>query len=71
MTSKQLGHLKRLEPREVWTSEPKDFTPWLADRIDLLSEALGIEIELIGRKKWPWVTSRWTCMVKTLVQRTA
>ncbi len=50
MTSKQLGHLKRLEPREVWTSEPKDFTPWLADRIDLLSEALGIEIELIGQE---------------------
>ena len=50
MTSKQLGHLKRLEPKAVWTSEPKDFTPWLADRIDLLSQALGIEIELIGKE---------------------
>ena len=28
--------------REVWPSEPNDFTPWLADHVDILGEHLGI-----------------------------
>ena len=43
--------LARLEPvdlRQVWHSEPEDFTPWLAqpDNITLLGETLGLELDV-------------------------
>jgi hypothetical protein len=50
MTSAQLGALKRLDPRDVWKNEAQDFTPWLAENLDFLSEALpidGIDLEQI------------------------
>jgi hypothetical protein len=40
-----LGKLKRLDPREVWPHEAHNFTPWLAERIDMLGEALGMDLE--------------------------
>lgn len=43
---RQLGKLKRLDPGEVWANEAKDFTPWLRDNIDLLCDALGVELEI-------------------------
>ncbi|MEW6545596.1 MAG: hypothetical protein AB1446_01595 [Bacillota bacterium] len=43
---RQLGKLKRLDPADVWANEAKDFTPWLRDNIDLLCEALGVELEI-------------------------
>jgi len=42
----QLGVLKRLDPRRVWKGEARDFTPWLRDNIALLSEAVGLDIDL-------------------------
>lgn len=30
--------------REVWPHEALDFTPWLAENIELLSNAIGIDI---------------------------
>ena len=30
--------------REVWPHEALDFTPWLAENIELLSTAIGIDI---------------------------
>jgi len=44
---KELGTLKRLEPRTAWESESKDFTPWLKDNIHLLAEKLDMELEVI------------------------
>ncbi|MYA59895.1 MAG: DUF4268 domain-containing protein [Chloroflexi bacterium] len=43
--------LSRLEPvdlREVWHSEPEDFTPWLAkpENITLLGETLGLDLDV-------------------------
>jgi hypothetical protein len=42
----QLGELKRLNPRDVWANEARDFTPWLADHLEELGEALGMDLEL-------------------------
>src|SRR6266851_3093921 len=47
---KELGTLVFLDPRDVWSSESIEFTPWLADHLDLLGEALGIDLELDGRE---------------------
>lgn len=33
-------------PRDIWPSEPSDFTPWLLKNPDYLAESLGIDLEL-------------------------
>lgn len=44
-----LGKLNYIENlRGIWNNEASDFTPWLAENIDILGEALGIDIELIS-----------------------
>lgn len=50
-TKGDLGKLTYEDPREVWANEAQDFTPWLAEHIDLLGEALGVEIEIEGREE--------------------
>lgn len=49
----KLGRLARIDPREVWLSEPQHFTPWLAreENIELLSETLGLELEVEAQEK--------------------
>jgi Domain of unknown function (DUF4268) len=43
--SKGLGRLRRgADPRTVWTSEAGDFTPWLAENIDVLADELGMTL---------------------------
>lgn len=42
----ELGRLERVEVREVWENEARDFTPWLLDHDDHLAEALGIDLEI-------------------------
>lgn len=41
----ELGRLERLNPRDHWRDEARDFTPWLRENIDLLGEALGLELD--------------------------
>ena len=47
MMTEQLGKLVRVNPRDVWTNEATNFTPWLRDNIDYLAEAVGIDIQLV------------------------
>ena len=35
-------------PRDVWTSESGDFTPWLAANIDVLADELGMTLTVVG-----------------------
>lgn len=46
----QLGKLLRVDPRTVWKHEAHDFTPWLAENIDMLGEVLGMELEIVDRE---------------------
>ncbi|MGD2253952.1 MAG: DUF4268 domain-containing protein [Anaerolineales bacterium] len=39
-----IGRLERVSLREVWPHEAKDFTVWLQDNIDVLSDAIGLEL---------------------------
>ena len=42
----EIGRLKNVDPRHPWPHESSDFTPWLADNLDQLGEAIGIVLEL-------------------------
>jgi len=43
-----LGKLEKVDLRDFWKDEARDFTPWLAkeNNLELLGETLGLEIEL-------------------------
>lgn len=45
----KIGKVEYIEPREIWSDEAKDFTPWLAtsDGLELLGEAISADLELM------------------------
>ncbi|MDQ1901086.1 DUF4268 domain-containing protein [Paracoccus sp. WLY502] len=47
------GRLERVDLRNGWISEPRDFTPWLAqeENLALLGETLGIDLELEAQER--------------------
>ena len=46
MTTPSLAKIERVDLREAWPNEARDFTPWLAENIAELGEALGMDLEL-------------------------
>jgi len=44
------GEIKSVDIRQVWANEARAFTPWLADNIGRLSEALGMDLEIAARE---------------------
>lgn len=49
----KLGTLEKVELRDYWKNESSDFTPWLAndENIQLLSEAVGMDLEVQGQEE--------------------
>ena len=47
VTDQSLGRLERVDLRTIWTSEPAEFTPWLAQpgNLEILGETLGLELQ--------------------------
>ena len=48
MTQSNLGRLEQVDLRSIWSTEDRDFTPWLAEEynLGLLGNAIGIELAL-------------------------
>ena len=44
----RLGRIERLDVRDAWPDEARDLTPWLAENLDLLAEAVGLDLEPEG-----------------------
>jgi len=38
--------IHKIDPKSIWKHEAHDFTPWLAENITKLGEAIGIELEV-------------------------
>ena len=43
---KELGRIEKVDLRDAWPHEATDFTPWLAEHLSELGDALGWELEL-------------------------
>ncbi len=43
----EIQPLKRVSLREAWPDEARDFTPWLADNINLLGDELDLRLEQV------------------------
>lgn len=52
-TKIDLSKITKLELREVWETEDKDFTPWLAEEENIteLGKTIGIELEVEAQEK--------------------
>lgn len=48
-----LGTLRSVDPREIWPTEDRDFTPWLAreGNIDLLGKAVGLSLQMVSEER--------------------
>ena len=45
-----LGRLQKVELRDIWHSESRDFTSWLSENLDLLGEILNIRLSLLEQE---------------------
>ena len=46
----EFGSIEKVDPKKIWNHEAHDFTPWLAENLDRLGDAVGIELELVDRE---------------------
>ena len=53
MNEAKLGTLTKIDPREIWPDEARNFTPWLAQEsnLDRLADTIGLDLELEGTEQ--------------------
>jgi hypothetical protein len=39
--------IEKVDPRLIWSHEAHEFTPWLADNLNKLGDAIGLELEMV------------------------
>ena len=47
----EIGRLERVALREVWPHEAHDFTRWLEENTDVVSEVVGFELQNVEREQ--------------------
>ena len=47
----EFDRFRRVELRDIWPHEARDFTPWLAENLVFLAEALDTDLELEATEK--------------------
>ena len=49
----QMGHLEKVDLRDIWKTEAGDFTPWLgtAENIQLLGDTVRLDLEVEAQEK--------------------
>ena len=47
----KFGILKPVKLRQYWSNEAKDFTTWLSEHLDLLGQAVQMDLELVGTEQ--------------------
>ena len=50
MPTPELGRIEQVSIRQVWNHEAEDFTPWLAENLTLLGEALGMDLKEVKQE---------------------
>ena len=51
MDTRNLRPLESVPVREIWPLEERDFTPWLAENLQLLGEVLDMRLELVQKEQ--------------------
>lgn len=51
MTPAKVSKLEPYDIRKIWKKEEKDFTPWLYDHMEILSDRLDLELSALEREK--------------------
>lgn len=46
-----IGQLQRVSLRDVWSHEAQDFTPWLANNIHVLNDAIDLSLSVVEREQ--------------------
>ena len=46
----EFGLIKKVDIKTIWKHEAVNFTPWLADNLDKLSDLIGLDLELVSRE---------------------
>ncbi len=46
----EFGELRPVDIRELWPNEAHHFTPWLAENIERLGDAVGMDLEIVARE---------------------
>ena len=54
MTTPETNPSERIDLRKIWLNETLNFTPWLADNLDLLGDAVGMELKSIQTEAPGW-----------------
>ena len=46
--TKQISYLDPIPLRVIWSHEENHFTPWLANNLDQINDAVDVDLELVG-----------------------
>ena len=51
MSEERVGRLQRVPLRDVWRSEPQNFTTWLEKNIDVLNDVIDLSLSIVEREQ--------------------